>query len=66
MGVCRKLESRFGKKALEERRKRKKWRVGGGGGQVVVEDEETDQVINSALGEKFQRGEFGVANVLVL
>lgn len=53
MGVCRKLESRFGKKALEERRKRKKWRVGGGGGQVVVEDEGTDQVINSALGEKF-------------
>ena len=65
MGICRKLESRFGKRALEEKRKRRKRRVddgGGGGGQVVIEDARADQVINSALGEKFRYGEFGLAD----
>ena len=69
MGICRKLESRFGKRALEEKRKRKNRRVdgggGGGGGQIVIDDVRADQVINSALGEKFRYGEFGLADELV-
>lgn len=50
-GFCRKLEGRYGKKALEDRKKR---RIGRDAGRGPVDVEEERKTVSANQGERFK------------